>query len=188
MTPLLDQARDYHRLGWALVPIPAGLKRSILRDWPNRRFGVADLDPTPNGATDPLPCRMVTLDRPQAVITVPPPAELMPPPRPKPPSPPRPNDLRANRYAFAVLSAAATRVMRAQGRCHVALVHVVDPNEKRAAAEPAARHRSHLETGFDTPAAFNKQLKSRRSANGRPRPSPRLIRIGNSLLSPRGPR
>ena len=48
MTPLLDQARDYHRLGWALVPIPAGLKRSILRDWPNRRFGVADLDPTGN--------------------------------------------------------------------------------------------------------------------------------------------
>ena len=44
----LDAARDYHRLGWALVPIAAGLKRPRLKDWPNRQFRIADFDPEGN--------------------------------------------------------------------------------------------------------------------------------------------
>jgi hypothetical protein len=44
MTPL-DAARVYLRLGWAFVPIPAGLKHPVLEDWHNRQFGIADLDP-----------------------------------------------------------------------------------------------------------------------------------------------
>jgi putative DNA primase/helicase len=48
MTPLLDQARDYHRLGWALVPVPAGLKHPILDEWPDLQFGITDLDPKGN--------------------------------------------------------------------------------------------------------------------------------------------
>jgi hypothetical protein len=44
MTPL-DAARDYLRLGWAFVPVPAGLKHPVLEDWHNRKFGIADLEP-----------------------------------------------------------------------------------------------------------------------------------------------
>ena len=44
-------ARAAHRNPYgAPVPIPAGLKRSILKDWPNRQFGIADLDPEGNFA------------------------------------------------------------------------------------------------------------------------------------------
>jgi hypothetical protein len=37
---LIDAARDYHRLGWAPVPISAGLKWATLKDWPNRRLRI----------------------------------------------------------------------------------------------------------------------------------------------------
>jgi Primase C terminal 2 (PriCT-2)/Bifunctional DNA primase/polymerase, N-terminal len=32
----------YEDHGWSLVPVPAGLKGAALKDWPNRRFGLAD--------------------------------------------------------------------------------------------------------------------------------------------------
>jgi hypothetical protein len=32
----------YEDRGWAMVPVPAGQKRAVLKDWPNRRFGLAD--------------------------------------------------------------------------------------------------------------------------------------------------
>jgi hypothetical protein len=32
----------YENLGWAPVPVPAGRKRAVLKDWPNRRFGLVD--------------------------------------------------------------------------------------------------------------------------------------------------
>jgi hypothetical protein len=32
----------YEDRGWSLVPVPAGLKRAVLKDWPNRQFGLGD--------------------------------------------------------------------------------------------------------------------------------------------------
>ena len=43
MTPL-DTARDYLRLGLAIVPVPAGLKHAILENWHPCQFDIADLD------------------------------------------------------------------------------------------------------------------------------------------------
>jgi hypothetical protein len=43
MTPL-DTARDYLRLGLAIVPVPAGLKHPILENWHLCQFDIADLD------------------------------------------------------------------------------------------------------------------------------------------------
>jgi hypothetical protein len=65
-------------------------------------------------------------------------------------------------------------------RLSLKMIAAVYPNEKRAAEEPATRHRSHLEIGFDKPAASNQQVKSRRGATDRTRPQQRLIRSATS--------
>ena len=40
----------YEDRGWAMVPVPAGQKRAVLKDWPNRRFGLADFGTSENVA------------------------------------------------------------------------------------------------------------------------------------------
>jgi hypothetical protein len=56
------------------------------------------------------------------VVNVPPPGALVPS-RPKPKTVPLPEDVRANRFAFAALARAAARIARAhQGQRHPALV------------------------------------------------------------------
>ena len=35
-------AAEYMHRGWRVVPVPAGQKRAIIKDWPNRYFGPAD--------------------------------------------------------------------------------------------------------------------------------------------------
>ena len=38
----------YEDRGWALVPVRSGEKRSVIKDWPSRQFGIGDIDPTGN--------------------------------------------------------------------------------------------------------------------------------------------
>jgi hypothetical protein len=42
MTPL-EAALEYHRRGWQVVPIPAGLKKPVLKGWPDLIIPIADL-------------------------------------------------------------------------------------------------------------------------------------------------
>jgi hypothetical protein len=44
------EVAHYLRLGWALVPVPAGLKHPILKNWHLRQFAGTDLDPKGNVA------------------------------------------------------------------------------------------------------------------------------------------
>jgi Bifunctional DNA primase/polymerase, N-terminal len=37
-----DLIVEYQRLGWSLVPVPAGAKRPTIKDWPSRQFGPGD--------------------------------------------------------------------------------------------------------------------------------------------------
>ncbi len=42
MTPF-DAAREYHRRGWAIVPVPAGQKAAVMSGWPGFRAATGDL-------------------------------------------------------------------------------------------------------------------------------------------------
>ena len=41
---------EYQRRGWALVPILAGAKRPVIKEWQNRRYSAADFRPGGNVA------------------------------------------------------------------------------------------------------------------------------------------
>jgi hypothetical protein len=50
VSPVLVNPREYMRRGYRIVPVPGGQKRPIIKGWPDREFGLADVSDGTNVA------------------------------------------------------------------------------------------------------------------------------------------